>query len=168
MNPKVVILSGGPNSVHVEGSPRVPDGFFEYCKENSIPVLGICYGMQMITHLLGGEVKSAVHGGEYGRMPMDIAPASQLFSFLSSTTVNVWMSHGDEAVKLPEGFVAVAKSHQVRLGPGRRRRREERREVAGVGMVAGGRTAVAMPRAAARMASGMAHHSGSTTMSTAG
>ncbi|KXZ44305.1 hypothetical protein GPECTOR_69g398 [Gonium pectorale] len=112
VSPRVVILSGGPNSVHVEGSPRVPDGFFEYCAEHKVPVLGICYGMQMITHLLGGEVKAAVHGGEYGRMPMDIAPASQLFSFLSSTTANVWMSHGDEAVKLPEGFTAVAKSHQ--------------------------------------------------------
>jgi GMP synthase (glutamine-hydrolysing) len=47
VNPKVVILSGGPNSVHVEGSPRVPEGFFDYCQENSIPVLGICYGMQV-------------------------------------------------------------------------------------------------------------------------
>lgn len=46
MHPKTVILSGGPNSVHVEGAPRVPEGFFEYCQENEIPVLGICYGMQ--------------------------------------------------------------------------------------------------------------------------
>lgn len=46
-NPSVVILSGGPNSVHVEGSPRVPEGFFEYCAEKEIAVLGICYGMQV-------------------------------------------------------------------------------------------------------------------------
>ena len=43
----MIILSGGPNSVHVEGSPRVPEGFFEYCAEAAIPVLGICYGMQV-------------------------------------------------------------------------------------------------------------------------
>ena len=112
-NPSAIILSGGPNSVHVEGSPRVPEGFFDWCESKKIPVLGICYGMQMITHLLGGEVKGATHGGEYGRMPMDIAPASRLFSFMDKSTVNVWMSHGDEAVVLPEGFTAVAKSHQV-------------------------------------------------------
>lgn len=111
-NPSVVILSGGPNSVHLEGAPRVPEGFFEYCAEKSIAVLGICYGMQMITHVLGGEVKPAHHGGEYGRMPMDITSGSTLFSYLSKTSVNVWMSHGDEAVKLPEGFTAVAKSQQ--------------------------------------------------------
>ncbi len=47
MNPRVVILSGGPNSVHVEGSPRVPDGFFEWAAENKVAVLGVCYGMQV-------------------------------------------------------------------------------------------------------------------------
>ena len=46
VHPKTIVLSGGPNSVHVEGAPRVPEGFFEYCQENDIPVLGICYGMQ--------------------------------------------------------------------------------------------------------------------------
>lgn len=47
VNPKAIILSGGPNSVHVEGAPRVPDGFFDYCQEAGISVLGICYGMQV-------------------------------------------------------------------------------------------------------------------------
>ncbi len=79
---------------------------------------------QMITHLLGGEVKAATHGGEYGRMPMDISKSSQLFSFMTEKEVNVWMSHGDEAVHLPEGFSVVAKSRQVRHN-----RISERREL---------------------------------------
>lgn len=56
--PKVVILSGGPNSVHEEGSPTVPPGFFEYCKEHGVPVLGVCYGMQLICQKLGGEARA--------------------------------------------------------------------------------------------------------------
>ncbi|KAL6756899.1 hypothetical protein V8C86DRAFT_2637023 [Haematococcus lacustris] len=112
VNPRVVVLSGGPNSVHLEGSPRVPDGFFAWTESNNISVLGICYGMQLITHMLGGEVKPATHGGEYGRMPMDVDLSSHLFSYLENKSVNVWMSHGDEAVKLPEGFTSVATSQQ--------------------------------------------------------
>eukprot|EP00775_Hariotina_reticulata_P013059 gene13059-13186_t len=112
VKPKVIILSGGPNSVHVEGSPRVPAEFFEYCAENNIPVLGICYGMQLIVQMLGGVVTSGVVGGEYGRMPILIQPNSRLYSFQSNTKPNVWMSHGDEATQLPEGFKVVAKSEQ--------------------------------------------------------
>lgn len=110
----MVILSGGPNSVHLEGSPRVPNGFFEYCATNKVPILGVCYGLQMIVHLLGGEVKTATDGGEYGRMPILIQPGSQLYAHQKDSSCNVWMSHGDEAVKLPEGFKAVGKSEQVR------------------------------------------------------
>ncbi len=69
----------------------------------------------MITQVLGGQVKASTHGGEYGRMPMDISLSSQLFSYLTKKEVNVWMSHGDEAVDLPEGFSVVAKSRQVRV-----------------------------------------------------
>lgn len=110
--PKAIILSGGPNSVHVEGAPRLPDGFFEYCDEHSIPVLGICYGMQLIVHTLGGEVKSATGGGEYGRMPVHTVSDSILYEGVDGPSQLVWMSHGDEAVRLPDGFVCVGKSEQ--------------------------------------------------------
>lgn len=63
----MIILSGGPNSVHVEGAPQLPDGFFEYVAEAGIPLLGICYGMQLMVHALGGKVQTPQHGGEYGR-----------------------------------------------------------------------------------------------------
>eukprot|EP00798_Chlamydomonas_sp_ICE-L_P005981 gene5981-5273_t len=66
--------------------------------------------MQLITHMLGGEVKEADGGGEYGRMPMHVVPDSTLFGYQKESTINVWMSHGDEAVKLPEGFTCCAKS----------------------------------------------------------
>ncbi|KAL4448463.1 hypothetical protein ABPG75_005682 [Micractinium tetrahymenae] len=124
VHPRTIVLSGGPNSVHVEGAPRVPEGFFEYCQENDIPVLGICYGMQLIVHQLGGEVKTAEAGGEYGRMPMTVVCDSTLFSTESQDSQLVWMSHGDEAVKLPEGFSVVARSEQGAIvaieNPGRR------------------------------------------------
>jgi GMP synthase (glutamine-hydrolysing) len=61
VKPKVIILSGGPNSVHVEGSPRVPEDFFDYCQTEQIPVLGICYGMQLIVQV-GGEIGQQQHG----------------------------------------------------------------------------------------------------------
>lgn len=112
-NPKVIILSGGPNSVHVEGAPRLPEGFFEFCDEKNIPVLGICYGMQLLVHTLGGTVKSAEEGGEYGRMPINVVPESLFYSKeASGSSQLVWMSHGDEAVALPEGFQCIAKSDQ--------------------------------------------------------
>ena len=78
MNPEVIVLSGGPNSVHLDGAPTVFDGFFEYCEENSIPVLGICYGMQLIVKLMGGVVEKA-EKSEYGRMPIVIEKGSELY-----------------------------------------------------------------------------------------
>ena len=122
--PKAIILSGGPNSVHVEGSPRVPNGFFDYCTTHGIPVLGVCYGMQMIVHLLGGEVKAATEGGEYGKMEIHTEVESVLFRSEPESHQVVWMSHGDEAVRLPEGFKAVARSAQGAIvaveNPGRK------------------------------------------------
>eukprot|EP00227_Mantoniella_beaufortii_P021531 CAMPEP_0197592134 /NCGR_PEP_ID=MMETSP1326-20131121/14746_1 /TAXON_ID=1155430 /ORGANISM="Genus nov. species nov., Strain RCC2288" /LENGTH=561 /DNA_ID=CAMNT_0043157785 /DNA_START=31 /DNA_END=1716 /DNA_ORIENTATION=+ len=107
--PSVVILSGGPNSVHLEGAPTVPPQFFAHCEEHKIPVLGICYGMQLIVHKLGGEVKTA-DTAEYGRMPVHTVVDSVLFSQEMDASQQVWMSHGDEAVKLPPGFRCVGTS----------------------------------------------------------
>ena len=105
----MIILSGGPNSVHVEGAPSVPDTFFDHCQAKGIPVLGICYGMQLIVQLMGGEVKPA-DKAEYGRMPVHIVQESALYGEEMDPTQMVWMSHGDEAVRLPEGFKCVGKS----------------------------------------------------------
>lgn len=68
--------------------------------------------MQLIVHSLGGTVKEAHTGGEYGRMPMNIEASSLLFAGETASSQLVWMSHGDEAVKLPEGFTTVARSEQ--------------------------------------------------------
>jgi GMP synthase (glutamine-hydrolysing) len=70
----------------------------------------------LLLQMLGGTVGSGVVGGEYGRMPILIQPGSRLYSFQDNSKPNVWMSHGDEATQLPEGFQVVAKSEQVRAG----------------------------------------------------
>jgi GMP synthase (glutamine-hydrolysing) len=72
VNPKVIILSGGPNSVHVEGSPRVPDDFFRYCQEQNIPVLGICYGMQLIVQVRGRRFYYCDHQQQCLHMSMRV------------------------------------------------------------------------------------------------
>ena len=103
INPKGVILSGGPASVYDPGAPRIPDWVFE----RDLPVLGICYGMQALVHQLGGEV---VPGQlqEYGSavLPQDGGEAS-LFTELPPT-FQVWMSHGDRIATLPPGFSSLA------------------------------------------------------------
>ena len=103
INPKGVILSGGPASVYDPGAPRIPDWVFE----RDLPVLGICYGMQALVHQLGGEV---VPGQlqEYGSavLHQDGGEAS-LFTELPPT-FQVWMSHGDRIAALPPGFSSLA------------------------------------------------------------
>ena len=103
--------------MHVEGAPRVPAGFFEYCNSKQIPVLGICYGMQLMVQQLGGIVHETENGGEYGRMVIRASGGSQLYAYDSSEhgvhKESVWMSHGDSIDKLPEGFQPVATSEQV-------------------------------------------------------
>lgn len=110
--PSVIILSGGPHSVHEFGSPCLPDGFFDYTTSNRIPVLGICYGLQLLVKLLGGVVKPA-DSQEYGGTEIIPVKGSRLFgSSELAMRQFVWMSHGDEAVKLPDGFSVVGTSVQ--------------------------------------------------------
>ncbi|XP_030538084.2 GMP synthase [glutamine-hydrolyzing] [Rhodamnia argentea] len=111
-NPRVVILSGGPHSVHTADSPSFPEGFAEWAESNGVHVLGICYGLQLIVQRLGGEVRVG-EKQEYGRMEIKVEKNSGLFGTKRlGDRQTVWMSHGDEVVRLPEGFEVVARSQQ--------------------------------------------------------
>jgi GMP synthase (glutamine-hydrolysing) len=106
MKPAGIILSGGPSSVYDEGAPRISTEVFDL----GVPILGICYGVQLTSLLLGGKVVSATHR-EYGRATVHLDRASQLFSgFAVGDDVAVWMSHGDRVEALPDGFRCVATS----------------------------------------------------------
>ena len=96
--PAGVILSGGPCSVFEEGAPTVDPAVFEL----GVPVLGICYGMQLMSMKLGGKVSPGIER-EYGKMPIEIMPGNPLFSGLPST-LTVWMSHGDRVDAIPADF----------------------------------------------------------------
>ncbi|SFK64278.1 GMP synthase (glutamine-hydrolysing) [Pseudovibrio ascidiaceicola] len=107
MNPKAVILSGGPASTTEMGSPRAPQIVFEA----GIPVLGICYGQQTMCAQLGGEVATSDHR-EFGRAFVSVEKSSPLFEGCWDKGANhqVWMSHGDRVVSLPEGFEVIGTS----------------------------------------------------------
>ena len=103
--PKGFILSGGPNSVYEPGAPYLPP----YVLESRQPVLGICYGMQLLAHALGGRVAPSPHR-EYGSAQVTLADEpSPLFSGLPSSFA-VWMSHGDRLETLPPGFITLGHS----------------------------------------------------------
>ena len=104
MNPKGIILSGGPNSVYEENSLTIDDEIFNL----GIPVLGICYGMQLMQHKLGGRVESAT-SREYGAHNIDVVEGARLFEG-TPTTQQVLMSHSDKVVELADGFKVVATS----------------------------------------------------------
>ncbi len=97
-----IILSGGPESVLSKGSPRPDKLIFDL----GIPVLGICYGVQLIAHLLGGKVEKSSQR-EYGHGILKIRRKGSLFKGLPNK-LRVWNSHGDRLSKLPKGFIAVA------------------------------------------------------------
>lgn len=102
MNPKGIIFTGGPNSVYGEGSPRYSKEIFEI----GVPILGICYGSQLMAYTLGGKVETAPVS-EYGRTEVDVDTASILFDGVSEKTI-CWMSHTDYIAAAPEGFKVVA------------------------------------------------------------
>lgn len=102
LNPKGIIFSGGPNSVYAEGSPRCDERIFDL----GIPVLGICYGMQLMTHHFKGKVEKAKLR-EYGKATVQLQDSSLLYDDLQEEQV-VWMSHGDLVLEPPAGFVVDA------------------------------------------------------------
>jgi GMP synthase (glutamine-hydrolysing) len=108
-NPKGIILSGGPSSVYDPGAPLIGKDHLEL----GVPVLGICYGMQLMTHLLGGVVAKASKR-EYGRAELALDDESDLLKYVGGTgdspenTTVVWMSHGDRIEKMPDGFSVIA------------------------------------------------------------
>ena len=98
MEPKGIIFTGGPNSVYGEDSPRCSKEIFDL----GIPVLGICYGSQLMSYLLGGTVKTAPVS-EFGHTEVQVEPSAKLFQEVSPETV-CWMSHTDYIETVPEGF----------------------------------------------------------------
>ena len=102
MNPKGIIFTGGPNSVYGEDSPLCDKAIFDL----GIPVLGICYGSQLMAHMLGGSVATAPVS-EYGKTEVAVDSKSKLFNEVSETTI-CWMSHTDYIEKAPEDFKVVA------------------------------------------------------------
>ena len=102
LNPIGIIFTGGPNSVYDDGAPRIDKGIFEL----GIPVLGICYGAQLIAYTLGGKVEKA-STREYGKKEATYDTNSLLFKDLKKKNV-CWMSHTDQITELPQGFKSIA------------------------------------------------------------
>ncbi len=102
--PKAIIFSGGPASVWDEGSPAVDPEIFKL----GIPILGICYGMQITAHLLGGKIEKS-EKREFGPAKLQIIDGSGLFEGIPDGS-DIWMSHGDRVLELPEGFTSIGAS----------------------------------------------------------
>ena len=101
LSPKAIILSGGPDSVTREGSPRAHDLVYNM----GVPILGICYGQQVMMHQLGGEVKSGAGTSEFGKAFVEKKNSSELIKgWFDSEKEQVWMSHGDHVSKIAPGF----------------------------------------------------------------
>ncbi len=101
--PKAIIFSGGPNSVYEKGAPTIDKKVFDL----NTPIFGICYGQQLICHLLGGKVEASKER-EFGKAEIDVISNSKFFKSVKSR--QVWMSHGDSVKKIPTGFEVIAKT----------------------------------------------------------
>ncbi|MGC6482925.1 MAG: glutamine-hydrolyzing GMP synthase [Synechococcus sp.] len=103
MAPAGIILSGGPSSVYAEGAPLCDPEIWNL----GIPVLGVCYGMQLMVQQLGGVVEGATGRAEYGKAPLEVDDPTDLLTNVDPGST-MWMSHGDSVKALPEGFVRLA------------------------------------------------------------
>lgn len=102
LNPKGIILSGGPNSVYAQNTPACDPEIWNL----GVPILGVCYGMQLMVQQLGGQVEQASRG-EYGKAALRIDQANGLLAEVTDGST-MWMSHGDSVTRLPEGFTVLA------------------------------------------------------------
>jgi GMP synthase (glutamine-hydrolysing) len=99
-----IILSGGPGSTYATDGPRIAPELLEL----NVPVLGICYGMQLLCSMLGGQVRGVAQR-EYGRVGLEVTAEHPLFAHLPRAT-NVWMSHGDIVAEVSDEFVSMART----------------------------------------------------------
>lgn len=107
LNPLGIILSGGPSSIYEENSPSMDKSLFDL----GVPILGICYGMHYMVHVLGGKIRKATKR-EYGFANLNINDPEPLFKEMG-TGFQCWMSHGDSAMELPENFVVTASTENT-------------------------------------------------------
>jgi GMP synthase (glutamine-hydrolysing) len=106
LNPVGYILSGGPASAYAPGAPHLPD----FVLNSNVPILGICYGMQLLAYHFGGQVDPG-EKREYGLTTVTLAkPENPVFAYVPEPELTVWMSHGDRVTQLPQGFQTLAQS----------------------------------------------------------
>src|SRR5690554_775821 len=117
LNPRGLILSGGPSSVYEPNAPKCDPRIFEL----NVPILGICYGMQIGAQLLGGQVKPAA-AREYGRARLTVIEDDPFIKGLPAETT-VWMSHGDQIHELPADFIPIASTPTCPYAAARHRTR---------------------------------------------
>src|SRR5689334_9164695 len=103
LKPKGLVLSGGPSSVYAEDAPHPDRGIFAL----DIPILGVCYGIQLLAHYLGGKVEPG-QKREYGKGALEIKDRSCPLFVTLPAKLQVWNSHGDRLTQLPQGFKSVA------------------------------------------------------------